>query len=548
MPLPFDHKSIQTPPRDIGLHPASKAEHDTAPTHRSITGHARSAKPAGVDPLPTHAIVAAPPVDEEERPILDGQMLMAVPSWLMSMLVHLGIVLATALFVLPRETGPRPFELVLGEASAPMDEMEELASVEFDSSDELVEEEPTEFEEEVDFNEELVEEPVMDMADLIPTQPTETLPFLDEAAEVELSNNSGRPTRVEKIPMIAGGLGLRSAQTQLAQVIKAGGSEQSEEAVARALRWIAKQQAPDGGWYLGGVDKKRRGFTAGSRNGATGLALLPFLGAGHTHQHGEYRYVVQRGLEFLIKKMNVDGVGQEALAKLTDAHGNYYSHGLCTIAMCEAYAMTHDRQLMIPAQQLINETVDSQNPSGGGWRYRRRSKGDTSVLGWQLMAAKSGRLAYLKVPEKTFRKADKFLNSVQGNYGATYGYTGANAKMSTTAVGLLSRMYLGWDRDHPGLEKGVLKIANHGPSKDEIYFSYYATQVLHHYGGPQWRAWNREMRDSLVKAQSRNGKNDGSWKFNSGHCSERLYCTSMATMILEVYYRHMPLYQHKVAM
>jgi hypothetical protein len=77
-----------------------------------------------------------------------------------------------------------------------------------------------------------------------------------------------------------------------------------------------------------------------------------------------------------------------------------------------------------------------------------------------------------------------------------------------------------------------------------MYFNYYATQVLAHRDGTEWREWNEEMRDYLVGSQARSGHEAGSWFFADRHGSigGRLYTTSICAMILEVYYRHMPLY------
>jgi hypothetical protein len=53
------------------------------------------------------------------------------------------------------------------------------------------------------------------------------------------------------------------------------------------------------------------------------------------------------------------------------------------------------------------------------------------------------------------------------------------------------------------------------------------------------------MRDWLVGTQSKEGHMKGSWYIEGDHGSTvggRVYSTSMATMILEVYYRHMPIY------
>jgi hypothetical protein len=80
-----------------------------------------------------------------------------------------------------------------------------------------------------------------------------------------------------------------------------------------------------------------------------------------------------------------------------------------------------------------------------------------------------------------------------------------------------------------------------------MYYNYYATQVIHHYGGNYWEKWNQQMRELLVKTQSKTGHMRGSWDVvGGGHSNTRggrLYFTSMATMILEVYYRHLPIYQ-----
>ncbi|MCA9248113.1 MAG: hypothetical protein KDA42_13385, partial [Planctomycetales bacterium] len=230
--------------------------------------------------------------------------------------------------------------------------------------------------------------------------------------------------------------------------------------------------------------------------------------------------------------------------------GNMYAHGLGAIALCEAYAMTKDGGLAGPAQSTLNFIVTAQDPVGGGWRYSPRQPGDTSVVGWQLMALKSGHLAYLNVPPITIAKASKFLDSVQTDSGSAYGYATPGGGNATTAVGLLCRMYLGWKKDEPALQRGVEKMAKAGPSNSDCYFNYYGMQVMFQASnggqeGPHWKDWNNKLRDFLVNSQGKEGTETGSWFFKGGHANEaggRLYCTAMSAMTLEVYYRHMPIY------
>ena len=347
---------------------------------------------------------------------------------------------------------------------------------------------------------------------------------------------------------VGSGLGeVRGVKARRAMIEQYGGSEGSEAAVAAAPEWLAEHQMRDGGWHFdhtSGTCKGRcshPGVMPPARNGATAMALLPFLGAGQTHKEGKYQQTVEAGLKYLIRQMKLGN----SMGDLSDAGGRLYSHGLASIVLCEAYAMTNDSGLLQPAQLSLNFIVYAQDPIGGGWRYRPRQSGDTSVLGWQLMACKSGHMAYLKVPRKTFLNASKFLDFVQEDNGAMYGYTvPARLGRGTTAVGLLCRMYLGWKHDESALREGIEYLHKEGP-RDNMYYNYYATQVMRHYGGEYWDVWNSKMRDRLVNSQDKKGHAKGSWHFPAATYADRggrLYCTSMAAMILEVYYRHMPIY------
>lgn len=372
---------------------------------------------------------------------------------------------------------------------------------------------------------------------------------VDRSQPIDLSDPTAPTEWVNPGSLIAprgreGRFAMRDPQRRR-EALQRGGSITSEKAVKAALAWLAQHQRPDGSWsfdHRHGPCKTNAGSLNRATSGATGLALLPFLGAGFTHKAGPYKQQVGGGLAHLVRSMKLNEAGQ---GQLVD-EGNMYSHGICAIALCEAYAMTHDRQLVAPAQAAIDYIAYAQDPVGGGWRYAARQPGDTSVVGWQLMALKSGHLAYLRVPPQTVKGASVFLDSVESQSGSAYGYNQPGDAAGTTSIGLLCRMHLGWKRDHGAIERGVARLAKVGPSKTNLYYNYYATQVVCQYGGESWRQWNDSMRDQLVAAQAKNGTEAGSWYIAGDHGSERggrVYCTSMATMILEVYYRLQPLYQ-----
>lgn len=352
---------------------------------------------------------------------------------------------------------------------------------------------------------------------------------------------------------VGNALSGRGMAGQVALIEREGGTEFSEKCVTNALKWLASHQMPDGGWSFNhalspGCHGQCRspGKLADARNAATGLALLPFLGAGQTHKNSKkYKSTINNGLYYLVNHMRMGPQG----GALNEQGGNMYSHGIATIALCEAYAMTHDRSLLAPTRAALNFICNAQDPSGGGWRYVPRQKGDTSVVSWQLMALKSGHMAGLSIPSQTIHKASLFLDSVQADGGAIYGYLEpSKGTEATVAIGLLSRMYLGWKKDNPALQRGVQWLSKRGPSANNMYYNYYATQVMRHWEGEEWQTWNRQMRDQLIHTQDKEGHEEGSWFMAGGAdygglAGGRLYCTAMATMILEVYYRHMPLYR-----
>jgi len=330
----------------------------------------------------------------------------------------------------------------------------------------------------------------------------------------------------------------------------------SEAAVAAALNWLAEHQMPDGGWSF---DHHQHPNCAGrcgnpgtlgndGRVAATALGLLPFLGAGHTHKEGPYQETVRNGLKFLVFRMKETPAG----GSLYEKGGSMYSHGLASIVLCEAYAMTSDRWLKKPAEQAIRFICYAQDPVGGGWRYYPRSAGDTSVLGWQVLALLSGQAGQLKVPPLVLKKASTFLDGLQANGGANYGYKDPGSGQATTAIGLLCRMRLGlgWKRDDPRLQRGVKWLSTQGPSKGNMYYNYYATQVMLHYDSEHeqelWNKWNDVMRDRLVNSQVQQGHEAGSWHQKGDHGADRggrLYVTAMSAMILEVYYRQLSIYR-----
>lgn len=363
-------------------------------------------------------------------------------------------------------------------------------------------------------------------------------------------------TRLHTEDMIAPFSG-RDAANRAKLVRREGGTVHSEKAVEDGIDWIVRHQRGDGGWSLN-FQGQCQGHGCAPQTAmesdaaATGLGLLPLLGAGHIHtQKSRYQANVRQGLGWLVGRQQETGdlyVGAPGMAHM-------YSHAIATMALCEAYGISLDPALRRPAQRAIDFIVASQNPDSGGWRYQPGQVGDTSVFGWQMFALRSARLGGLRVPRCALKGCRAYLDSVAADSKkVTYAYmAGRHASPVMTAEALLSRQYLGWPRDFPPLVKGASMVARDLQSSRDrnIYYWYYATQLLHNMQTKDWERWNVRVRDGLVSLQMTGddcargswdpvSPRPDAWASSSGG---RLFLTSLSVLTLEVYYRYLPLYQ-----
>ena len=349
-----------------------------------------------------------------------------------------------------------------------------------------------------------------------------------------------------------------------------GGTPATERAVELGLEYFARYQSAAGHWSLDRPPEPNPNAAGGglmnADTAATGLALLSFLGAGYTHQEGKHRDTVRRGLDWLRANQHSDGRLYDATTD-RDEFARMYGHGIASIAVCEAYGMTRDEELRVAAESAVSFILGAQNPSQGGWRYIPGQESDTSVSGWQLMALKSARMGGLDVPAEAWGKVSHWLDAARSGDGSQYVYNpfasdndsqrlGRLPSLAMTAEGLLMRFYLGWDGEHPAAIAGADYLGKNLPQLGtaqrplrDTYYWYYATQVMFQMQGDRWKAWNERMRPMLVEGQELEGSLAGSWDPWSplpdrwASAGGRNYITALNLLMLEVYYRHLPLFR-----
>ena len=145
-----------------------------------------------------------------------------------------------------------------------------------------------------------------------------------------------------------------------------------------------------------------------------------------------------------------------------------------------------------------------------------------------------------------------------------YGYTepdGAQPGTSRTAIGLLCRYYVNdWRAENTAFASGTKGLMKRAPSATptppvlDLYYYYYATQVVRYHGGEEWKTWNEGAKRAdgtrkggvpewLISLQSKRDRDRGSWDPGNewiGRDCGRHGMTCLCLLTLEVYYRYDP--------
>lgn len=425
------------------------------------------------------------------------------------------------------------------------------------------EEEPEEIPEE-----ETEEEPILEDFEVSDHNETDTDSEF-ESTEGDPTQNADSPfenTNSNSLLGIGGGAGGKmGGRFGGGKNLKAGGK--ANQAIKDGLEWLKNHQDEDGKWD---ADEFFKHDPAGDQTdgigdanhdvGVTGLALLAFLGDGHTMTKGTYSDVVTKGVKWLIQEQDRETglFGQQI------GHAYMYDHAIATLAMCETYYIDRSTTLKMKAQKAINFITRARNPYRV-WRYEVPPDGsnDTSVTGWMIFALKSAEEGGLNIDKEAYAAAIEWFDEMTDPGTGRVGYTetgsassrvpGMNDQYPTedgealTAVTLLCRFFLGQtpeDSDYMNkhadlLLKTLPDWQDDGLSND-MYYWYYGSYAMYQMGGKHWDKWNKAMKPAVVDSQRKDGSSKGSWDPIGpwGYSGGRVYSTATMVLCLEVYFRY----------
>jgi hypothetical protein len=210
-------------------------------------------------------------------------------------------------------------------------------------------------------------------------------------------------------------------------------------------------------------------------------------------------------------------------------------------------------------------------------------------MSWMIMAAVAARTAGLDVPDQVFVCAERWLDHASdpapagefeifepSQFKADNRYAidvrlddkgkPRTFKLKTwyqppklytpacTAINLIARIWLGKTRAHPTCLGAANQVVseipgyNSGLEKEFTFYPYtwyYGSLSMYQMGGEYWSQWKTKCIDDVLAHQNKDGHLRGSWTTPRGEMmgglnGGRMFCTAMAIMTLETFYRYPP--------
>jgi hypothetical protein len=311
-----------------------------------------------------------------------------------------------------------------------------------------------------------------------------------------------------------------------------GVTQDTRAAIDKALKFLSREQSPDGSWRTGG------GY--GSYPVAmTGLAGLALMSSGSTPVRGPYAKNVRKAVSFCLASRQPSGL----ITAPTEESRSMYGHGFATLFLAQAYGMEEDkerqRKIRVALEAAIQLIGRSQS-NDGGWLYTPDANGDEgSVTVTQIQALRACRNAGLHVPKQVIDNAIRYIEQSQNpDGGVSYSVRARGSRPAITAAAC-AVLYNAGAYDSPMAEKAfdyARKTCQPttGGGGHYFYTQLYWSQAVWQKGEKWWREYYPEIQRYMLRMQQGNG----SWQ---GDHVGLVYGTSIALLILQLPYSNLPI-------
>lgn len=277
-----------------------------------------------------------------------------------------------------------------------------------------------------------------------------------------------------------------------------------------------------------------------------GLAGMAFLSHGNTPTRGKYAPQIQASVDFLCTCSDPSGL---ISGPGNDSGMPMHGHGFALLFLAAAYGSVKKgpkrERMKIVIEKAIALTSQSQSPAGG-WTYTPGGGDEGSVTVTQVQALRACHNAGFLVPKQTIERAVRYIEMCGcADGGIMYSLGSGGGSRLPISAAAVATLYNAGEYDAPIAERCLAYVdarfkAQNGWNKDgghDFYCHLYAAQGFYMAGDKMWDSYFPDTRDQLLKLQNRA---DGSW---SGDGVGRVYGTAIATIILQLPYKFLPVYQ-----
>jgi hypothetical protein len=337
---------------------------------------------------------------------------------------------------------------------------------------------------------------------------------------------------------LAGCLGLgRRSDGQQKEVLPKHVTPEAQMAVIKGLDYLSTVQTDDGSWITGGGQAYPVAMT--------GLAGTAFLAHGNTPTRGKYAKTVQGTVEYLVRCSTdnglITGPGQDSGMPM---HG----HGFALMFLASVFGMITKDSLRRQVGDVIRKavTLTSQGQSGaGGWMYTPGSGDEGSVTVTQVQALRAAHNAGFNVPRAVLEEAANYLEKCRTREGGIqYSLGSGGGPRLPISAAAVATLYNAGQFESPIAVDCLKYVWDQFRASDEwnkggghaFYTHLYASQGFYMAGDAYWDVYFPRTRDQLIAMQAA----DGSW---TGDGIGQVYGTSIATIILQLPYKYLPVFQ-----
>jgi hypothetical protein len=299
-----------------------------------------------------------------------------------------------------------------------------------------------------------------------------------------------------------------------------------------ALRWLYFHRSKDGSFscanFMNECSSEPKCSGAGNADrdiAVTSLAILAFVGNGHTHRVGMFKKTVGKAKDYLLKCQKEDGSFGEMKGEL-----GMLDSMTASWAICQLYAITpRDPNLEEPSKKALAFILKSQKDDGG-WSWEKQGgKSNTVATAFAVFALKAASMGKIEVPKEAFDRAGKFFESLTDSEGkAGYEAKGDNKQPVggekfanlpvSTAASVIASILCGENKENERIKKGIDVIEKSLPQWDkhemrnvDPVFWYFATYSVWQFGGEPWERWISKIIEVLSENQEQKGCATGSW-------------------------------------